>query len=804
MGGREWWTDLRIAARTLRKAPGFVVASVLVLALGIGANAAVFSAIRATLLSRPPFPNADRLVFLDLTDSSSARPGRPRAFPWSYPKYHVLEGIEDVPLEVSAAYAGRSITLTGDGAAAYVDGEFVSPHYLNVLGLEPSLGRDFRAADDASGAGLVVMLGYGLWRERFGADPSVVGRSVVLNGRSVTVVGVGPTGFEGLTGHARLWVPVQTGAVLLHAHFLFDGAQAHWLRVVARMRPGLTVEALDRRMRSVGRTVEETYPDSDPTVTRAAAAESMTDARVNDQARRALAVLGVAALLLLLVACANLAGLMAARAGDRAQEAAVRVALGAGRWRVARGFLAEAVLLALLGGALAAAVASYGVQGLAALWPHRFLDGSWNVRSAPVGSVGVDGTVLAFAGGVAVLVGLLFGAAPALSVGQADPARRLRGGATPSGSTRRPGLRSILAAGEIALALVLLVGAGLLLRSLGALEHVDRGYRPGNLVAFEYSIPRGSPLAADESAFTERLLQRLSALPDVQSAALACEPPVSGVHCMITNVRRAGSHRWSEGSRPAIGVHYVSDGYFGTLGVPVLSGRTFDSEDQADSRPVVVLSESAVRTLFPDGDALGKPVAMGTSLTADEGQAAEVVGIVGDVLYDRPELGVMPEAYISHRQEGGSNTIILRTRGAPLAAVPGARATLARMAPDVPLFRVRTMRDIEDAASADTRVLGILVATFAALALLLACTGVWSVVAFAVARRTREIGLRVALVRSRPRWYGSSCGGAWGWPSRDSLSAERGRGLPPGFCGSCSSVSARAIRSPSRPRARSS
>jgi putative ABC transport system permease protein len=740
----EWWTDVRVAGRALGKTPGFTLAAVAVLALGIGANAAVFSAVKATLLTPPPYPDPDRLVMLDLTEAPKTEAGQPRAMPWSYPKYRVMAAMNDVPLQASAAYATRSVTLTGAGDAAFLSAEAVTPDYLRVLGLAPSLGRDFTADDDVDGAGPVVMLEHGLWRDRFGGDRSIVGRTVTLNGQAVTVVGVAPVGFRGLTGGASLLVPVHTGAALV-APFLIRGAQAHWLRVIGRLAPGASLTALNQRMAAVGTSVEATYPDSDPTVVRSASAQAFMSARVNEQARRSVLVLAAAAGLLLLVACANLAGLLVARAGGRTREAAVRVAMGAGRWRVARGFLVEALLLAVAGGALAVLVARFGAGALAAAWPRRFLDGSWNVRGLDRAAVAVDPGVVAFAALVAVVAGLLFGALPALSVSQVSPARQLRAGTAGAGGARhRLDVRGALVSGEIALALVLLVGAGLLLRSLRELQAVDRGFRPGNLVTFSFNIGRGSRWSDDVAGFNERYLERLTALPDVESATVACVAPLAG-HCMITDVRRAGDRSWSEGSRPRIGVHYVSDGFFETLGVPVREGRTFTSEDRKGSRPVVVLSEAAVRELFPDGGALGRPVAMGTDLTSEEGSSAEVIGVVGDVLFDTPEKGVIPEAFISERQEEGYSTFIVRTRGEPLAAIPGARAALAALDPDIPLHGVSTLDDIEASATADTRVLGGLLATFAGLALLLACTGVWAVVAYAVAKRTSELGLRVAL-----------------------------------------------------------
>jgi predicted permease len=503
-------------------------------------------------------------------------------------------------------------------------------------------------------------------------------------------------------------------------------------------------------MAAIGEGAEAAFPDGDPTVVRSGGARSLEEARTNPQARRSLLVLAVAAVLLLLVACTNLAGLFLARAGGRSRETAVRIALGASRWRVARGVLAESFLLAAAGGALALLVARAGVDLLAAAWPERFLYGGWNLRFADPATIELDRGALAFAAGLALLTGLASGLVPALAAARRDPGRDLRQGAAGAlgspvrGGRRRFGLRGGLVAAEVAVTLVLVVGAGLLFRSLAELQAVDRGIEAEGLLVFEYSLPRTSRWAEDPVAFHQEYLERLRALPGVASASLGCAAPLGG-HCMITLVREAGGTLYPEGSRPEIGVDFVDPAYFETLGVPLLGGRGFGPQDRPGSPPVVVLNETAARRLFPGGEALGRRIAMGVGLTPEGSEGAEVVGIVGDVLYDTPEKGVMAEAYLSVHQEEGGSTVFLRAEGEPLALLAPARAILSQLDPDVPLSGARTLGDLEARATADTRVLGGLLAVFAGLALLLAATGVWAVVAHTVAGRTRELGLRMAL-----------------------------------------------------------
>ncbi len=798
MGHRDVWMDARVAVRSLRRTPGFTLAAVAILALGIGANTALFSALRGALLTPPPFPDPERIVLLDLTDSSTVEPERSGPMPWSYPKYRVLAEADELPLTARAAFAVRNLTLTGAGDAAVLPVEVATPEYLDVLGVTPVQGRGFAPDDDREGAALVALVSHGEWSGRFGGADDLVGRDVTLEGRPVTVVGILPDGFTGLSGQGRYWITPHAAAQLIRP-FMVTAAQAHWMQGVGRMGTGVGLETVRDAMAGVGRAAEAVAPSDDPTTIRSGTARSLMDVRVGERARRSLLVLVLASGLLLLVACANLGGLLLARSTARRRESAVRAALGAGRWRVARGHLVESLVLALAGGAASVGVAWAASTWLTRVWPSRSLSDAWNVDVVGLGAAAPGLWTVAFAAGLSVVVGLLLGLIPVVASARARPADHLREGTVGRRATSGRGVRGALVAGEIAVALVLIVGAGLLLRSLQALNDVDRGYTPGRLLTFQLRTPASSVWADDPAAFHEQVETRLAALPEVQAVGMGCVAPVSG-HCMITGVRQAGERTWSEGDRPGIGVHYVTDAWFETLGVETLRGRTFDSRDQRGSAPAVVLSEAAARELFPDGDAVGNRIAMGVTLTSESsGATAEVVGVVGDVLYDRPENGLMAEAYISHRQEDSYGTFVIRTRGEPLAVVPALRAAIREIEPDAPLMSLRTVAAAEASVTADTRMVGLLLLAFAGLALLLACTGVWAAVAFTVSRRTREFGLRLALGARPGQVVGSvvrgglltallgigvGIGAAWyGARILDALLFEVGVGDPVAFAG---------------------
>lgn len=773
-------TDVRLALRTLRRNPGFTAAATLVLALGIGANTTVFSALRAALLAPPPYPDPERLVFADLT---LVRPGASGAetMAWSYPKYRVLAEAEGRMIDPLAGYASRNVTLTEAGPPARINVEVVSPGYFGLLGADPVLGREFTAGeDDASDPPAVAVLSHELWRGRFSGEPSVLGGRVVLNGRALTVVGVAPPGFRGLTATAEAWIPLAAAGQVI-SPFMVRGAQAHWMRVVGRLREGATFESAREQMRVLGDAVAGAHPLDEPGGEFSGTARRFEDVRVNEGARAAVLLLSVAAGLVLLVACANLSALLLTRARRRAHDGAVRLAMGASRWRLVRASLAESATLAVLGGGVGLALAVWGTRAMAAAWPRQFLgSGDGELRVVSVEALGLDRTVLGFGLAASAATIALFGLAPALRASRSELASRLKDGG--SGSRRADrvlGLdaRAVLVGAQVALALVLLIGAGLVGGSMRRLLEVDVGFDPRNLLTFQYAIPRESAWQDDLAGFHEAFIEGIERLPGVEGVALGT-PPLAG-HWSITLVNEIeGQDPIPQGEGPPIGVNIVSPGYFEVLGIRLLRGRFFDSSDGDDAAPTVILDRRAAEKLFPDGEAVGRHVALGISEEGKE-PLARVVGVVGDVLYQAPDREAIPEAYYALREFPlSAGSLSVRTSSEPLDLVPAVREALAGMDPSMPLFSISSMDAMAARATGDRRVVLSLLALFAFVTVLLAATGTWGIVSYAVADRRRELALRIALGAGNARIVKSvlgqslvagvlglvaGLGGAWAW-----------------------------------------